>query len=203
MNTQRAQRAGRRRAAGVRLVLGIGAALALVAASGCRSPAALEMAPLTLRVEPDAYARVFLAARDTLLEAGYTLERVDAHAGVLTTRPSAHAPAGADDLLSRQLRSVRVMFDPAPGSPADGVAVAEDGTVTRGPTTMRVRVLVHRVQAPGWRPAPIGMGLASRTFDPALYQRGLLPATVSVVREDLGASDDLAARIGARAGLVP
>jgi hypothetical protein len=95
------------------------------------------------------------------------------------------------------------MFDPAPGSPADGVAVAEDGTVTRGPTTMRVRVLVHRVQAPGWRPTPIGMGLASRTFDPALYQRGLLPATVSVVREDLGASDDLAARIGARAGLVP
>ncbi len=204
MNTERRRLAGGRGAT-VRGVLSVGLVVVLVGLSGCQSASSLETAPLTLRVGPDAYTRAFLAARDTLLEARYTLERVDAYAGVITTRPSAHAPAGADDLLSRQLRSVRVTFDPAPGSP--GVEAAADqagaGAGARGPTTLRVRVLVHRVQAPGWRPSPVGMGLATRTFDPALFERGLLPATMSVVREDLGASDDLAARIAARAGLAP
>ncbi len=122
-------------------------------------------------VAPGAYPAVFDATRDVLRGSRFTLERVDAAEGVVTTRdkasPGLAAPWDTEqttltqevsDLLNRQGRRVRVTFEGDEGA---------------DPTRGRVEVTVYRVQSPGLRVSSRTWQTASFTTDPALSARGI------------------------------
>lgn len=123
-------------------------------------------------VAPGAYPAAFDATRDVLRGARFTLERVDAAGGVVTTRdkasPGLAAPWDTEqttlsqefsDLLNRQRRRVRVTFE----------SNEEGAEPTRG----RVEVTIYRVQSPGLRVSSRTWQTASFTTDPALSARGI------------------------------
>ncbi len=95
---------------------------------------------------------VFDAARETLMDYRFALDRVDARRGVITTHPKRTAgiatpwdqeQSGIDqeweDLLNEQRRVVRVEFDR--DEQAEGEPITE----------LRVLVEVIRTHRPGWR----------------------------------------------------
>lgn len=168
------------------------------------------------RITAPQYADAFQAARDALRDARLTLDRVDATQGVLTTRPTAEpgaakpwsaawgARAASEDLFQRQQRTVHVAF--APDAAADGPTPA-DAPPPRGiipptdpardllqsptDTTMRVRVLVQRVQRPGRRVSSESVRLVTLSANPAQEQAGLEPAYLV----DAGDDQEMAAAI--------
>ncbi len=139
-------------------------------------------------VADGAYEKTFDAARLVLREQRFTLDRVDAQAGVITTtsQPAAgliapwetvQSSAGdeVEDLLHQQARRVRIEFvEMTAGSPAQGV----------------VTVAVERTQSAHVRPSQI-VGLTTQAFDPQAEARGQAGVYTVVVRRD----DELAARI--------
>lgn len=115
------------------------------------------------------YADAFVAARDVLRDARFTIERVDAAAGVITTSDKASSgwatPWDADqttlwqessDLFNQQRRRVRVVFDP-PDAPTAG----------------HVEVSVVRLQVAGLRLNPRSVQLTTTAVDPALRAQGI------------------------------
>lgn len=135
-------------------------------------------------VAADNYERAFDAARVVLREQRFTLDRVDAQAGVITTtsQPAAGLIAPwetvqsgpgdeLEDLLHQQGRRVRVEF-------------LENNT--RGVVT----VAVERTQSAHVRASQI-VGLTTKAFDPQAEARGQAGTYTVVVRRD----DALAARI--------
>jgi hypothetical protein len=135
----------------------------------------------TFVVPPGEYESAFDAARKTLVEHRFTLERVDAGEGVITTREAASAGLASpwhpyqstpgdevEDLLNQQFRRVRVTF-----------TLRDDGS-----REGRVRVSVHRVQRPGLRLSPRTHHTASLAIDPALVARGMGPGYSVPVRRD-------------------
>jgi len=113
-------------------------------------------------------SRTFNAARNTLLDYGFRLDRVDAQAGVITTQPRTSAgllaPWRADqgdafdqtrELLSREGRTVRVQVT------TDDAGLADASVV----------VAVSRTQRPGVRPQSKAIALTSQAYDPALAER--------------------------------
>jgi hypothetical protein len=169
----------------------------------------------------------FDLARDVLREEGFILDRVDAAAGIITTRPKTTAGLATpwdaeqssaeqeiDDLANRQQRTVRITFEPVerasttaatsttrkptPVAPdASGIAAATSGTSeptadevgwtdlrqaslsqtslsqTSGEMRMSVRVIVERLNRPGWRVNPVSVRLSTYAIDTDLRQRGL------------------------------
>lgn len=163
----------------------------------------------------------FDLARDVLREEGFILDRVDAAAGIITTRPKTTAGLATpwdaeqssaeqeiDDLANRQQRTVRITFEPverasattAPATTtptltvptAPGIAAATSGTSeptadevgwtdlrqaslsqTSGEMRMSVRVIVERLNRPGWRVNPVSVRLSTYAIDTDLRQRGL------------------------------
>lgn len=188
----RSVRPGRRTAAVAVIAALMAAHLVGCASSGesvSRSAAGRVTLPM---VEPGQYRAVFNAARDVLVDQRLMLDRVDAELGVITTRPIDAALAGPEDFFNRQLRVVRVEFRPVGVSAADSVGrPALDGV----PLELDVRVLVYRVQEPGWRPSATSVLLGTRATDPELVRRGLHPASTSPLREDEAASRRIAAEI--------
>jgi len=100
-----------------------------------------------LDLEPEAYQRVFDLARETLRDYRFSIDRVDAKRGVLTTHPKRTNGLASpwdqeqsslgqewEDLFNEQRRVVRVDFD-------------RDAT----PMTMRVTVELLRTHRPNWR----------------------------------------------------
>lgn len=123
------------------------------------------------------YPKAFDATRDLLREYRFTLERVDAAAGVITT---AHKTSGGlatlwdreqttlsdefEDLLNQQSRVVRITFRPrTPGDPeaSEGEAIDPSQELVG-----RVEVIVYRIQTPGLRPPSKAISLTSLSSDP-------------------------------------
>lgn len=176
-------------------------ALALGVLTGCRAPGD----GVSVRVDPGRYAEAFDQTRDVLASHQFTLERVDARAGVVTTQPKATTglatPWDRDqssledewaDLLNQHERQVRVTFVPAedPGAAPDRspeVDLRELG----GALDARFEVTVLRVSVPGQRIESSVIGMSSRWRDPQMARRGVGPAD----RVPLRADDELAARL--------
>jgi hypothetical protein len=154
--------------------------------AGCSAP----KAPPAIAVAPGQYAQAFDTARDTLTRYRFELERVDARAGVITTRPKSTGGLATpwdreqstleqawEDLLDEQRRIVRITFEPA--GPASGTPPPPPETDLReaaSPLTAHVDVVIERVQHAGRRLEPSAIQLSSVTEDPALRERGLWPS---------------------------
>lgn len=160
-------------------------------------------------VLPGEYAAAFDATRDTLTEARFTLDRVDAAGGVVTTYPKETGGIATpwdaeqstlgqewEDLTNQQEREVRVTFAPEgadDAAPGPGEALPDRRADGR-PLVGRVEVTVLRVRRPGWRPQTEAVSRSSRADDPAFEAR----AGGSTFREPIGRDDLLAGRLAQR-----
>jgi hypothetical protein len=129
------------------------------------------------------YAKAFDATRDVLRSYRFTLERVDAAAGIITTAHKATAGLATpwdreqttlsqevEDLLNQQSRVVRVTFRPA----GEGSENPLDEPVDpKGAMVGRVEVIVYRMQTPGLRPPSRAILLTSVSTDPVLEAEGI------------------------------
>lgn len=151
-------------------LLGGGCAKEPVGSASFRIPAA----------EYDAY---FEAAKDALRDQQFDLERVDARAGVMTTRPVSSAgwatpwirhastiEQSTNDLIQRNRRIATVRFArvsdetnvPSPVDP-----VASDLREFEGTIEVSVNVVVEQVYRSGRRLAPASIRLTTFTVDPS------------------------------------
>lgn len=182
-------------------------ALLLVVAfllAGCKAaPTATE-----LRLAPGQYGPAFDVARDVLRDGQFELNRVDGRAGVITTyaKPTAglFSPwdqeqstfeQETDDLIASNRRRIRITFDPAAPAespPAEAPAVDVRAAAAAGAElTMRVHVVLERIERPTWRPDTSGTSQYTRSSDPELVRRGMEPQHAVAVSDDRA----LAARI--------
>lgn len=139
--------------------------------TGCRSPRGADVyAGVTSGVAP-AYPLAFERAKDRLRELGFELDRIDARAGVITTRPrigsglaTPWVPTehGVSDLAHRNRRVATVRFAAANGPPA------EDLRDHAGAVDVECSVEVQRVYVPGRRPSPTSVRLGGSWRDTAL-----------------------------------
>ena len=183
----------------VSLCLGALALSVAVGLGGCSSQQQVQQSA-TVSV-PD-YAAAFDAAKTVLREYGFSIDRQDARAGVITTRAKSTGGFATpwdreqssigeevDDAFNRQARLVRVRFGSRAGAAAASVDV--DVRTQTGPLSVTVSVQLLRRERPGWRVESTAINLSSYTSDPALARRGLEP-TYDVV---VGTDDPLAARL--------
>ncbi|MGQ0628690.1 MAG: hypothetical protein ACT4PL_11390 [Phycisphaerales bacterium] len=182
------------------MVRAIAAVLLMVlAAGGCasRGGSALEVAP-------GDYAAAFEAARAVLRENSFAIERQDARAGVISTRPrsaggiatpwdgqQSTTRAEIEDTMHRQARAVTVRFRRAGSGGRAGLDPDDDLLETPSPVVLTVTVDLLRRQRPGWRVEPTAINLSSYSSDPALAAAGLEPTYDTVIDQD----DLLAGRI--------
>lgn len=172
------------------LLLGPGWVLSGCASAPSGTPAGAELGAA-------AYPAVFDAARETLAEFRFTLDRVDAARGVITTEPKRTAglltPWDAEqssagtmsaDLMNQHERVVRVTFDPP-----------------EAPTRVWVEVVVHRVHRPNWRVETDSIRHSTHARDPLGIRAGQPPEFREPVSEDRALAARLLARIRERAGL--
>lgn len=191
-----------------------------LALGGCAT--ARHDATATFQIEAASYQRVFDAARQTLTDRHFPVQRVDAAAGVLTTgsRPTAGLATPWDtdqatlrqeveDFLNTTSRSVRITFEPlaerlapeAPPQAAPAAAPPPDLRLAEGPIVVEVRVALERTRRPGRRPDPSGIWLSSTTSDPRDARRGMMPAFTEPVAQDGLLAERIARQIRRRAGL--
>ncbi len=151
---------------------------------GCRSAGG---AP-SVALEPGQYARAFDETKDLLASRQFTLERVDARGGIITTRPKATAGLATpwdteqsslrqevEDLMNQQERRVRVVFTRA-GDGGESIGDGERAPDLRdaaGPIEARFEVTVLRVSVPGGRIESSVILMSTRTRDPELARRGV------------------------------
>lgn len=194
----------------IQLVVTAALLLAGLGQAGCASQGPTRT---TLELAPGQYAGAFEAARAVLIEMDFDLNRVDARAGVISTRTRQTAglatPWDAQqtglgdefaDLVAAHARSVRVTFEPrgAPDAQIDSPA----GLGTRpvdlmgddGPLVMRVSAVLWRRQRPGRRIETESIRRSGFWRDPMLIRRRMQLAYAVPVRQD----PDLAARIAQR-----
>jgi len=174
------------------LLLFVVAAAALPACSAQRAGLAVEPPAV---VAPDRYAATFDAARRTLRDRGFILERVDAQAGIITTQPKTTAGLATpwdreqqsfsqeiEDALQRHQRVVRVVFT---ANASDALSPTQPDLRTgTEPLTMSVLVTLQRVNVPGRKLEPEAIGRDSYYWDPELAAREMQPAYTVAVRQD-------------------
>lgn len=161
------------------------------ALAGCSAPEG----STGLTVPPGRYAEAFDAARDSLRDSRFELDRVDARLGVLTTRikPTDGLASPWDreqstlrqeweDLANHQGRRVRIAFVPSSGSTQDLLAYG-------GPVDIKVSVSIVRTQRPGWRPSLSSIRGSTQAVDPVLEAQGR-----GSMYESLSGDDDTLAR---------
>ncbi len=142
------------------------AVLAALALGGCRVSG-----PTSTTVEASRYGEAFDVVRDTLRERGFELERVDARAGVITTRPQNSSGFFTpwvtserrlrDEVASsihRQRRVVEVRFRGGEG----------DRRLAEEAVTVEVSSRVERVYQPGVRAGSASVRLRHVSEDPTL-----------------------------------
>ncbi|GAB5496517.1 MAG: hypothetical protein Phyf2KO_15970 [Phycisphaerales bacterium] len=172
-------------------------------------------------VEPGAYASAFDASRDKLAGLGFELERIDAHAGVLTTKPLASGGLGTPwdrqqmtlkseiaDLAHAQQRLVRITFVPESEIdrlPSDSAGSQIGGGVLNIPVAElsqterligEVEVTIERLYKPYWRLSGVSVNHSSRAQDPTLRSKGMSREFYVVTRRDSALESELASRIG-------
>jgi len=149
-----------------------------IMAAGCAS----RSAPGPVEVAAGGYPAAFDAARESLREARFQLDRIDAAAGVITTRAK---PTGGvmtpwdgeqstarqewDDMLNQQSRVVRVQFLPADLAAGELMDLREYD----GPVRADIQVVVLRTARPGWRVQTRSVTSSRFTRDPAAIERGI------------------------------
>ncbi len=171
----------------MRPLLACAALLAAICLIGCAT------APKpggAVRVDAGGYDQAFDRARDSLVDLGFTLNRVDAAAGIITTQPlpgrglaapwerqQATLPSRIADAAHTQSRTVRVEFLPVYASDALASdaprSQIEPGPMPRTlgstePVVARVTVLIERLYRPGLRPQVADVVRSRRTYDPSL-----------------------------------
>ena len=176
------------------LVLGFGV--------GCRSA---EPAPAEFTLDPGDYPLAFDAARETLRDCRFTLDRVDARMGVISTeaKPTAgfatpwdgeQSTLGQewDDFVNLNARRVRITFEPMsrpsvedPRSQVvEGPPPADMRELTE-PIVARVLVVEERTSRSGWRINSGSIRHSSFTEDPELRERGMYPEYTVPTERDL------------------
>jgi hypothetical protein len=162
--------------------------------------------PPTLAIAPGQYEHAFDVVRDELARARFDLDRVDARAGVITTRPKTTAGLAtpwddesvtlaqkSEDLLNLQQRRVRVTFEPAaalPASTRDSLDLRE----LDQPMIAHVEVAIDRVRLPGWELDATAIRYSGHTQNQAIVDRGLWPRYEVPFSQD----DDFARRLASR-----
>lgn len=138
-------------------------------------------------VPTGAYAAAFDAARDVLRQHRFTIDRVDAREGVITTAPKPTAGLASPwdreqtsfrdeiaDLLHDHQRVVTIRFEPAGAPPPTGreigaqtapAAPPRDLTTTDGPLRAEVTVVLLRLRRGTWRPESESIHLSTFAGD--------------------------------------
>src|ERR1051325_3508111 len=160
------------------------------------------------------YARAFDATRELLRSYRFSLERVDAAAGVITTAPKSTAGAATpwdgeqssmadefEDLLNQQTRRVRVTFRPA--VPETGEHAFEQTIDPAASLVGRVEVVIYRTQTPELRSPARAVLLTTVATDPALTAEGVPGQYVVPVRQDSRFAARLATAIQRALGPAP
>lgn len=126
----------------------------------------------SMRISPGAYAATFQAVKDELRASGFELDRIDARAGIITTRP--HFSAGlatpwvrdestfgqeVDGFLNRHRRTVIVRFAPSDGESSSDPPV--DRRLLDVEIRASVEVRVERIHRLGLRPSSSSIRLSS------------------------------------------
>ncbi len=164
----------------------------------------------SFELAPASYTEAFDATREALLDCRFTLERVDAHAGVITTAPKPTAgllsPWDAEqssfrdeleDFTSDQRRVVRVEFHagppPAvgPATPGQSVTLPPSPADADTPVTATVRVVIERRYIPGRTIEPESIRRSTTFVDLDLISRGMQPVYYVPIADD----PQLAARL--------
>lgn len=179
-------------------------------------------------VAPGQYEAAFDAAREELTELGFTLERIDARAGVITTEPLGSGGLGTPwdpqqltlgaeiaDFAHTQLRRVRLTFTPAsdidrlpsdePASQISGGPVPTPITdiAQTTPLVGEVQVVIERLYQPNWRPSALSVNYASRAGDPSLRARGIGRTIAVPVARDEPLARRLAGRLAQKLARTP
>ncbi len=183
--------------------------------AGCASRQPM---PATFHVPAGQYADAFDAARDRLRSMRFELDRVDARAGVITTRPKHSAGFASpwdreqstftqewEDLANEQYRTVRILFQPAqpthaepspgestPAPPVPARSTAADLRSFTGDLAGTVVVVIERKSRPLWRIDPTGVRLSTFSRDPI----GGSPRVLVPIARDQRLEGRLAKRFG-------
>lgn len=136
----------------------------------------------SFRIPAAEYNAYFEAAKDALRDNQFDLERVDARAGVLTTRPVSsagwatpwiqHASStgqATNDLLQRNRRVATIRFarvSDETGVPEPIDPVASDLREFQGTIEVSVNVVLEQVYRAGRRLSPASIRLTTFTVDP-------------------------------------
>ncbi len=171
------------------------ACLSLAALVGCASPPTGARADAD--ITPESYPDLFNAARAVLTNYRFTIDRVDAARGVITTHPKRTAGLASpwdreqsslaqefEDLVHQQERTARITFEPADA-----------------PTRVSVEVVVGRVHRPHWRIETDAIRQSTHARDPLGIRTGQPAEFRETVAEDRALARRIMADIHARAGL--
>lgn len=152
-----------------------------------------------LHVDPASYRAAFEAARDALRDAGFSIERVDAAAGVITTAPMPALAAWKSGLL-------REAGVPQGASWTAGTVEARaefrthdetaDLREAARPLTLRFEVVERREHRPSRRIDTTSVVYASAFSDREWSRQGLEPAFSVAARRNAAAEAALIRRTG-------
>lgn len=180
--------------------------------------------PAEVVIAPGEYEEAFDAVRNVLVDARFSLDRVDARSGVITTdaKPSSGLAMPWDEsqstmhheineMINRHARVVRVSFTPRgvasadrdrPGSQAAPTPAPPDlRTYDQGDLVARFEVVIERIHRPGWQVESESVLASTRWDDPALKERGMEPAYSVPISTDDRYARRLAARVRDRMGV--
>jgi hypothetical protein len=157
--------------------------------SACSSSRPIEASETMIEIAPEQMDRAIDAARSVLIENRFTIDRVDARRGVLTTYPKQSAgiasPWDAEqssfdqeiaDLIHHHERIIRVSFEQEHAG---------------APIRANVHASIVRVRRPGWR-------LETESIRRSTHARRISSNNTdvpSIQREQIGEDDRLSARI--------
>ncbi|GAB4519805.1 MAG: hypothetical protein Tsb0013_23540 [Phycisphaerales bacterium] len=142
--------------------------LVVLPSMGCRNAQGPDVYAGTTSTTVTDYPRAFDASKDVLREMGFELDRIDASAGVISTRPRTGSglatpwiPSASplNDLAHRNRRTALVRF-----TPADTDTVDDLRTYT-GAIDVEWRIEIERVYVPGRRPSPTSVRLGGTWRD--------------------------------------
>jgi hypothetical protein len=146
---------------------------------------------------PESYPHIFNAAREILAEYRFTIDRVDAARGVITTHPKRTAGLATpwdreqsglrqeiEDLAHQQERTARVTFEPP-----------------EAPTRVIVQIVLGRVHRPNWRIETDAIRQSTHARDPIAIRAGQPPEFREPVAEDRALAQRIMADIHARSGI--
>jgi hypothetical protein len=189
--------------------------MALLPACAARRSADAE--PADILIPAGQYAAAFDAARQSLADLGFELERIDARLGIITTRPKPSAglatpwdqtqsvPAQEfEELVNRHFRRATITFRTT-GEPEHLAGASQtapgpeplDLRLVNTPIAGRVEVALERLHRPGWRLEPTVMRWSMRTLDPDLRGTGMWPSYTVAFSQDPYLARRIEARIRA------